>query len=328
MPISGASSYIVVVPIFLNHWDDANAVNGAFTLDKEATGQPADVARDDLNDLYQELVTRRDTLEETLLDLGLASGTLLGDKTWLHAQCISFNQIMRADHGTTIYARNLPVAPQLGEAREKFLKPLRLMANLWAKVNTYRAALTPPKTALTLQEGTTLATFNTRMDTARGNFNVVEERDQQATLERALRDDQQEIIYPVLKVYRLKVEALFPAGSAILETLPALTDDGSGTPQAGTLGGTFSTTTNEATLTGTPSASKTVVRHQIRASLGPEPDAGDETLTAEYALGAPLTLTTGYGLGTPGALAHFRLVAITADGHEKGSDWVTIQRPL
>ena len=80
-----------------------------------------------------------------------------------------------------------------------------------------------------------------------------------------------------------------------------------------------------ASLTGTASTSSTVVLHQIRASVTEDPSVEDESVVVEF---APLTLSTTYGLTVPGAKAHFRLVGITADGHESGSDWVTIERPV
>lgn len=159
-------------------------------------------------------------------------------------------------------------------------------------------------------------------------MDVVEEREQQASLDRASRDALQRSIYPILKVYRLKIEAVFAPGSPILATLPALTEDSEATPQPGTLSGSFEAPANQAVLEGEPSPSPTVVRHQIRASVGPQPSVEDEALSAEFELGTPITLTTNYGFGAPGAIVHFRLVAITADGHEKGTSWVTLERPL
>jgi hypothetical protein len=328
MPITGPSSYLVTLPLFLNHWEDVNAAGAPLVLDREACGQPADVDVAQLQVMADDLTTQRGVLEGVLLDATLASAELLQHRTWLHAQAVAFNQSVRADHGTSIYARALEPAPQLSEAREKFLKPLRLIAALWLKVNAFRAALATPKPPLTLPGGITQADFAARLEVGRVAFNSAEEREQQATLERGIRNELQDLIYPILKVYRLKVEATYAAGSAIMATLPALTDDGSGTPQPGTLTGSFNAATGAATLTGTPSSSGTVVRHQIRASLGPEPDAEDEALKAEFTPGQPITLTTSYGFSAPGALVHFRLVAITADGHEKGSDWLTLQRPL
>jgi len=155
-----------------------------------------------------------------------------------------------------------------------------------------------------------------------------EERSQQAALDRATRDAVQRKIYPILKVYRLKVEAIFPSPSPILETLPALTENAGATPQPGSLTGNYNAGTNSAVLTGQPSPSGSVVRHQIRASVGTEPSLEDEALSAEFEVGDPIELTTNYGFGAPGAIVHFRLVAITADGHEKGTPWLMLQRPL
>jgi len=62
--------------------------------------------------------------------------------------------------------------------------------------------------------------------------------------------------------------------------------------------------------------------------VGEEPSDEDESLRAEFAPGEPISLTTNFGLTAPGATAHFRLVAISASGHESGTPWLTIQRPL
>ena len=138
----------------------------------------------------------------------------------------------------------------------------------------------------------------------------------------------QDAIYPILKLYRAKIELLFSPDTPVFQTLPALTDDGSGTPGAGSLTGSLNPAGTEATLTGTASASVTVTKHQFRASVGPEPSADDEALRAEFELGQAITLTSNYGLGVPGAKVHWRQVAVTADGHEKSTPRLTFQRPL
>ena len=132
----------------------------------------------------------------------------------------------------------------------------------------------------------------------------------------------------MLKTYRAKIKVAFTADSAIVLSLPALKEDSTATPEAGTLSGHWNAVTSEADLTGTPSPSASVVRHEIRVNLGPEPDADDESMKAEFQLADTIVFHTDSGLATPGPLAHFRLVAVTADGHEKGTAWETIQRPL
>ena len=87
MPINltSPSSYFTTVPLFINHWNDANGLGGAILLDKDACGQAADVARADLIALFTSLTTKRDTLEGTLLDVVLLNLQVLEAKTWLQA---------------------------------------------------------------------------------------------------------------------------------------------------------------------------------------------------------------------------------------------------
>ena len=51
-------------------------------------------------------------------------------------------------------------------------------------------------------------------------------------------------------------------------------------------------------------------------------------MRAEFPLGQAIALSSDYGLSVPGAKVHWRLVAITADGHEGGTPWLSFQRPL
>ena len=49
-----------------------------------------------------------------------------------------FNQVMRADHGTSTYVNALQEAPGLWGAQEKFSRPMWLTAALWLKVSSRR----------------------------------------------------------------------------------------------------------------------------------------------------------------------------------------------
>ena len=329
MPITGPSSYITVVPAFLNHWTDVQLTVNPVELDGGALGQPGDVGRAYLQDLYDDLLGARDTLEGVLLDAALERAGVLSEKTWLRDQCVFFNKAVRADHGTTPFAAALPLAPGLADARERFNRPIRLLTGLWGKVNAYRTALTPSKPLLVLSpSGASQADATGRLGSLVDHQDAFEERDQQATLDRARREDLQDRIYPVLKLYRMKVESLFPPGNALVVTLPALTDDGTAGPEPGALTGSLNQAGTAVTLAGTPSPSATVVRHQLRASVGDEPNGDDETMRAEFAAGQAIALTTDYGLGAPGAKVHWRLLAVTADGHESATPWLTFQRPV
>ncbi len=328
MPITGPSSYISVVPAFLNHWTDANLLGPAIVVDGVPLGQLGDVGIAFLQGLQTELLAARDALEVTNLEVALSSAALLGHKTFLNAQCVAFNKVVRADHSTTTFGQALPEAPQPGDGREKFNRPIRQMLNLWAKVNTYRTGLTPAKSPIVLLGNVSVTTCTTRLASLVAEQNTFEEREQQAALDRLKRENVQDRIYPLLKLYRAKVEASFAPNAPIVLSLPALTDSGSGKPEPGALAGALNPAGTAVGLTGTPSASASVVAHQLRASVGEAPEADDETMRAEFPLGQAIALSSDYGLSVPGARVHWRLVAITADGHEGATPWRTFQRPL
>ncbi len=334
MPITGPSSYVTTVPLFINHWNDVNAAGTPVVLDMAQTGQPTPVTVGILEDLYGELTDARARVEVVMLDLALQQAEVLQEKTWLQTQVTAFNRNVRADHGASPFAKVLPVAPGVENGRERFNAPLRLVVALWGKVNAWRAAQTPVIPPLTLpgEAGggapVTLAVFSSRSIVLAAAMDVAEEREQQATLERAERNELQGRIYPILKVYRLKIAAVFAPGSPFVETLPALSEEAGATPQPGTLTGHYDVAQEAAVLAGTPSPSASVVRHQIRASVGEEPQVDDEVVRAEFEPGVPIALETTYGLAAPGETVNFRLVAITADGHERGTEWVRVQRPV
>ena len=85
---------------------------------------------------------------------------------------------------------------------------------------------------------------------------------------------------------------------------------------------------NRAELSGTASPTAAVTRYQLRACIGPVHNDDLESVVSTVDAGEPLAFNTTWGLTTPGSVASFRLVAMTADGHERGSAPVVIARPL
>ena len=63
-------------------------------------------------------------------------------------------------------------------------------------------------------------------------------------------------------------------------------------------------------------------------SLGPEHEAEDDTILGDFPAAGPSTWTGAFGLGLPGTAATFKLFALTGDDNEKGSNPVTLTRPL
>ena len=328
MPIQGPASYFTVVPLFIKHWKDANVANGgvAITLSKDETKTATDTTVADLEALLTSLEGLRDNVENMAQDVGIQSAVVTELKGFMLGKMNDFNKKMRADYASSPYGRNLSDVPQISAGRDAFMKPLRETNRLWEKVNQWLVTLIKPPLSLIgdYQQGP----FGAVLEALRTAWNEWEEREQNWSLEIQKRNDLQDVIYPILKVYRLKIAAVFPEGSAILDTLPLLTPVAGSTPQAPGLTGGWSVQNNRAELSGTASPTVAVTRYQVRACIGPVHNDDLESVVATVDAGEPLTFNTTWGLTTPGSVASFRLVAMTADGHERGSAAVVIARPL
>lgn len=328
MPISGPTSYFQCTQEFINHWADAIVANfnTPILLSKEELGTPADVERADLVTHLASLETARETVDDRAQDLGILRAQLVGLQVELNGVINGFNLRMRADHGSTPFAANLAPVPSLGAGREAFMRPMRDTQRLWAKVNTWRVG--QGKDSIVLTGLVDLAKFLQRLALTRVVLDDIEEREQQLGLDIAERNGIQGKIYPILKIYRLKLPTLFPAEAPILATLPLLTPLPGSTPDAPGLAGGWVSAHTQAEFTGTASPTPAVVRHQLRGSSTAEFDESQEVVLGTAELGQPLVFQTTFGLMSPGLTASFRLVAMTADHHEHGSDPVVVTRPV
>lgn len=80
-----------------------------------------------------------------------------------------------------------------------------------------------------------------------------------------------------------------------------------------------------AALMGTASA---LASYEVRGVAGPEYDAEDETVVATILPGSPRSLITDFALGVPGGAATYKVYVITGTGNERGSNAVTVTRPV
>ena len=328
MPIQGPTSYFTTVPLFINHWKDANAANGgvAITLNKDETGTATDPAVATLETLFGSLELLRDNVENKAQDVGIQSAVVTGLKEFMLAKINDFNTKMRADYASSPYGKNLSDVPQISSGRDAFMKPLRDTNRLWAKVNAWLVSLGKPM--LKLMGNYEQGPFSSALESLRTAWNDWEGLEQDWSLDIQKRNDLQDVIYPILKVYRLKIPSIFAEGSAILDTLPLLTPVPGSTPQAPGLIGGYSVVNNRGEFTGTPSPTPAVTSYQLRACVGPDYNPNTENVVATLNAGVPIVFTTTWGLTTPGAVSSYRLYAVTDDGHERGSETVIIARPL
>ena len=328
MPIQGPTSYFQCTQEFINHWHDANVANAntPILLAKEELETPADVGRDDLVTLLFTLEGARETVDDRAQDLGILRAQLVGLQVELNAAINGFNQRMRADHGASPFAANLAAVPSLGAGREAFMRPLRDTQRLWGKVNTWRVGL--GRDSIVLAGNVDLAMVGQRMALTRTVLDGIEEREQQLGLDLAERNAIQDKIYPILRIYRLKLPTVFLAGAPILMTLPLLTPLPGSTPEAPGLTGGWVVAGVQAEFVRTASPTLAVVRHQLRGCAQANFDENQEVVLATVELGQPLTFQTTFGLVGPGLTASYRLVAMTADHHEHGSESVVVTRPV
>ena len=206
MPIQGPASYFTVVPLFINHWKDANVANGgvAITLNKDETKTATDPTVADLEALFASLGLLRDNVENAAQDVGIQSAVVTGMKQFMLAKMNDFNKKMRADYASSPYGRNLSDVPQISAGRDAFMRPLRDTNRLWEKVNQW--LISQGKPALKLIGDYEWGPFNSALDALRVAWNDWEEVEQNWSLDIQKRNDMQDIIYPILKVYRLKIQ--------------------------------------------------------------------------------------------------------------------------
>jgi len=327
MPIVGPTSYFSVTQAFINHWEDANTEHGAaILLNKDELDLPADASIADLTALLATLELRRDDVEDVAQDLSIQRAVATGLRAFLIAKMGDFNDMMRAEHGSSVYGQSLSLVPGINDGRDALLKPMRDTRRLWAKVNTWRMSL--GMTELLTKGAYSQGAFHSAVTQARTALDDLEEQEQQLGIEIRMRNSVQDQIYPILKIYRLKIPATFPEGHAMISSLPALTPTPGKTPIAPGLTMGWLAVNARAEGSGTASPTSLVIQHQLRAVAGPVHDENTEIVVQTIEVGQPLAFATTWGLTVPGGVTSYRLVAMTADGHERGSAPAVVSRPL
>jgi hypothetical protein len=320
MPISGPSSYVPTTQLFIAHWLDVDA---ALTPDLVLSNG---MAQGDFSDARDVLLDRRGELETADLELELARATLEEKKAWLHERIVALNVAVRGAMTLSIYARVLAEVPGIGDGQERFSSPMTKTAQLWAKINTNPpAGFTAP---LLLPDGTTAAQFTTAADALRQFYDDVLNRQQDVDLALEKRNDVQDQLYEGMKLYRLAVPGRLPAGSALVDSLPALTPDSSRTPDPVELTGTFNSQTNQATLTAAVSTDPDLEEYELRYCTGANYSTENEHFAATIPQGTPPVFVTNKGLQSPGLTASFKVYVRLNDGGEAGSNAVVLQRPV
>ena len=319
MPITGPSSYPSTTEAFISHWMDVNAAL--------PPGSPLTVGEDDdkktladLSTLSGELTGARATLTGDLLDLTLARGTVKELEDALQPRFNQFVSRVRGSYAGKAFERALPKAPNWDASDSKVIQPLDAMTALWTKINTAQA------TPLLLADNYDIAAWAASFAALRTAYTAVNMLEAHCRLSRELRNDLQDEIYEILKLYRVAVPSAFAPGNALIDSLPRLSPLPGSTPDAVSVSASYDATAHQAVIGWTASTDANLDRYEVRGVPGPDYSGDDEAVLGTVEKDEPREFRTDFALGTPGAVASFKVYVVLTTDNEAGSNAVKVTR--
>lgn len=323
MPISGPSSYPSTIAEFLSHWDTANTTvgSGGIVLE-DASTRAALVA------LQADLETARDGVTDGSVDLSLARIDLFQKITALQARAVEFNGRVRGDLSATTFPGALPEAFQVHQGEAIVREGLRKMARVWDKINQLGSS-SPPGVAqpYVLSGGYALAQCHADRDALREAYRALSDAEVDLAFLRGERNMMQEVIYPMLKAYRLKVVGKKVEFPQLLESLPALTPPEGHTPEPVAVQAVWEAGSNQGKVTWAASSEASLARYEVRGSAGDDYETEDEIVLASVLPAGARELLTDFALNSPGLTAGFKVYVVLTTGNERGSEAVYVPRP-
>jgi hypothetical protein len=321
MPISGPSSFVPTLNLFIPHWVDVNlALGGGGPLVLE-DGTTIAI----LTGFRDQLETYRTSILGKLNDLQIAAADVFLKKTALLTRVGEFNRKVRGAIGKSPYAAALSDVPQITASQNNFLDPLDDTANLWAKIN---AATIPGFTGPLLLPGNyALAAFVAELAALKAAYATESTASHEVTLERRLRDFVQVKAQAALVLYRKAVAGAFAETDPLVLSLPAVTPDPGSTPDAVTANIAWDATLLKAKITWSASADPNLFQFEIRFCPGPNYSTETEVVVGNIDPAALREFLTDAGLDASGNVSSFKVYVITTTGNEKGSNTLTLTRP-
>ena len=328
MPISGASSYIPTLNDFLPHWEQVNTSLGAggpLVLRNPNGSTPPTLNRAALVTMRDDLQAKHTDITGQINNVQIAAAALKAMKEALHLRAGQFNDAVRSNLAGTTFEAALPLLPQPGDGRDVFIEPMDDVATLWPKINA--AVGIPGFTApLLLLGGYPLADFLTDLAALKLQYETMRKEDFLVSFKIKERNKMQDLIYPVLKLYRQAVPTKFSANDPLVLSLPKLTPDAGSTPAPVLANGVWNVPTSQGKLTWDESTAPDLVEYEVRWSPGPTYDVDTEVVLGNVVKTAPREYFTTQGLLAIGDVSNFKIYVKTATGNERGSNTVKITR--
>ena len=319
MPITGPTSFVPTLNLFIPHWVDVNSALGTdLVLEDGTTITVMTGYRNDLDGF-------RASMKDKINDSQIAVGFVTNRKTALVSRLAEFNRKVRGSIGSSPYAAALPLVPSITSGEGLILDPLDDMASLWPKINAATiAGFTGP---LVLPGGYALAAYLADLALLRTSYIDAGKATHEVDLELKLRNFIQDKAYDAMVKYREKATGEFTANDPHVLSLPAVKPPPGSTPDPVQLSGSWSASLLAAVFTWLESIDPNLAEYELRMNPGATYNA-DLAFVVGNAVPGTLTLSTLEGLIASGMTASFRLFVITTTGNEAGSNTITITRPV
>jgi len=234
-----------------------------------------------------------------------------------------FRAAVQGQIAGTAYVNALPVIPSASKTVGDWFNAFDDMNNLWTQINAATiAGFTGP---LKLSGGYLIAAFGTDYTALKTVYTAVTTATKNATIAREQRNDLLDVVYNRLKEYTPFVNGLFPAGHALIASLPKLSPPPGSTPKAVIVNAHWDNTLKKVIFDWNASETLSVESYSVRFHPGLNYKADEEQSVASKIAG--LHFETEYGLPAAGSVGYYKVYAITSDGNEKGSRAVKIVRP-
>lgn len=320
MPFSGPSSYLPTLDEFIAHWTAVNADLSPGNITLPGTYNLAALEAD------------REALSDAVTDVVEAINDLEGHRTDRDNSKAAIRERMRQLGGAirgllagSTYVGRVPDLIPFDASQGRWLVAMRDLRHIWTDINaTPPAGFTGP---LTLTGGYVVATFTTDTNALETTFSSLTESEQIVENLLRARDEIYQAVRAQLVRYREAVSGMFPAGHALLESLPRIEPLPGHTPDPVVLSGEWDEGKLEASLSWTASTDPDLASYSVRRSGATPYDGSTETVVASVLPGV-LSLDTSAGLGTPGSTMGFKVYVVLSTGNERGSNAVTITHPL
>lgn len=321
MPITSVGSWLPTIDEFLQHWSDVNAALAPNSLTLLGGYSRAT------------LVTDRAAVETAITDVQTKDNTAQvarGDRDVRRAtvkpRFVQFRSAVTGQLPNTKYIPAIPNAPGFTQSPGIWRDALDDMSNLWTTINTNNppiSGFTPP---LTLAGAYTILLFTGESTNLKNSFVAVGNAEQGAQMARENRDAVFAPVYQRLKQYRLAVQGIFTAGSALADSLPSLTPRPGHTPAAVNVSAAWSPAEMAAVIDYTASTDPDFDEYELRACFGSSYKTSEEQVIANNPAGT-LQFVSDEGLVAPGSKVFYKVYVKLTTGNEKGSKTVNVVRP-